>query len=239
MTSLPIVFAPGLMCDGRLFEKQASCFQCDRDVHVADFSQGESIEEYADGLLKAAPSQFFLSGLSMGGIVAFEVWRQAPGRIVGLGLLNTTPFADSPARTKVRLSQIERVRGGELKTVVMEELKPNYLGAKTKQDKAVLDNIYAMAETLGADVFIRQSQALMTRADSVKTLPVISCPTAIICGVEDKVCPPELHTIMNDGIAHSTLDILAGCGHLSTIEAAPDVNRILAKALTTAEGAIG
>lgn len=239
MAALPIVLAPGLMCDGRLFEAQTAFFSSDRDVLVADFSVGESIEDYASALLKAAPPVFFLVGLSMGGIVAFEVWRQAAPRVVGLGLFNTTPFADSPARKEVRLSQIDRVRRGDLKTVVMEELKPNYLGAKTREDEAVLNNIYAMAEALGPDVFVRQSKALMTRADSVETLPAIDCVTAIVCGAEDDVCPPELHAIMDGAIPDATLDVLGDCGHLSTIEAAPEVNRILARTLADAERAIG
>lgn len=235
MSGLPIIFAPGMMCDARLFKAQAAACKASHPVSFADFSKDSTIRDMAVRLLGDAPARFFLAGLSMGGIVAFEAWRQAPERIAGLALLNTTPFADSPARSGVRLSQIERVQKGQLKSVVMEELKPNYLGAKTKRDQAVLDEIYAMAEALGPDVFIRQTEALMGRADSINTLARITCPTAIIAGDEDEVCPPELHDIIHAGISHSSFTVIPSCGHLSTMEAPEAVNKILASCVSNAE----
>ncbi|MEL7485616.1 MAG: alpha/beta fold hydrolase [Pseudomonadota bacterium] len=235
MSKLPIVFAPGLMCDHRLFDEQAAALGEERAISVADFSQDDAIDGMATQLLAGAPDQFYLAGLSMGGIVAFEVWRQAPTRVAGLALLNTTPFADSPARRSTRLSQIERVAEGALKTVVMEELKPNYLGAQTKNDPALLNEIYSMADRLGPEVFERQSRALMTRGDSATTLATINCPTLIIAGDEDEVCPPELHEIMHQGVAGSTYRVVAECGHLSTMEAPDRVTDLLRRHLTDIE----
>ena len=46
-----------------------------------------------------------------------------------------------------------------------------------------------MAEALGRDVFIQQQTAMLGRIDSRKSLPAISCPTAVILGEFDKVTP--------------------------------------------------
>ena len=227
MSRLSIVFAPGLMCDARLFEKQAAAIGAERPVLHADLSRDDTIEAMAARLVDAAPDKFYLAGLSMGAIVAFEVWRLARDRVAGLALLNTTPFSDSPARREVRQSQITRVRGGDLATVVMEELKPNYLGSRSKSDQQVLNEIAAMADHLGADVFERQSCALMRRQDSADTLTEIDCPTLIVAGDEDEVCPPELHEIMASAIVRSALHILRDCGHLSTMEAPDRVTTLL------------
>lgn len=235
MTKLPIVFAPGMMCDSALFEKQMAALEPDRTVCVADFSRDASIAGIAERLLRDAPPRFYLAGLSMGGIVAFEVWRQAPDRMAGLALLNTTPFADSPARSQTRLSQIDRVGKGQLKTVVMEELKPNYLADAHKQDQALLNDIYAMAERLGPDVFVAQSRALMGRDDSTQTLEKITCPTLIIAGEDDEVCPPELHEIMHQGISGSSYHVLPDCGHLSTMESPNDITKLLQSHLSQIE----
>lgn len=222
MRKTPVVFVPGLMCDRRLFAEQANALGGARSVGHADLSKDATIAAMAARLLAEAPDRFCLVGLSMGGIVAFEAWRQAPPLIAGIALLNTTPFADSPARQATRLSQIDRVKRGQLRSVVMEELKPNYLGAQSKGDQALLDEIYAMAASLGPEAFVRQSRALMSRKDSVETLSTINCPTLIIAGAEDDVCPPELHEIMHHGIAGSRLLVVPGSGHLSTMEA-PDI----------------
>lgn len=224
---MPVVFVPGLMCDRRLFAAQAKAIGGARLVGHADLSNDATIDAMAARLLADAPERFCLVGLSMGGIVAFEAWRQATVRIAGIALLNTTPFADSPARQATRLSQIDRVKRGQLRSVVMEELKPNYLGARSKGDQALLDEIYAMAASLGPEVFIRQSRALMSRKDSVETLSTINSPTIIIAGAEDDVCPPELHEIMHRGIEESKLLVVPGSGHLSTIEATEVVTKAL------------
>lgn len=227
MSKLPIVFAPGMMCDARLFRDQAAILGADRAVSVAGFSNDDAIAAMAGRLLDGAPARFYLAGLSMGGIVAFEAWRQAPDRIAGLALINTTPFADSSARHDVRMSQMQRVREGQLKTVVMEELKPNYLAAPHKHDRALLDEIYGMAERLGPEAFLRQTKALMARSDSTNTLNSITCPTLIIAGEEDEVCPPELHEIMYQGIHGSTYSVINSCGHLSTMESPAQVTALM------------
>jgi pimeloyl-ACP methyl ester carboxylesterase len=208
----------------------------ERRVTIADFSRDDTIAAMAKRLLDGAPPRFYLAGLSMGGIVAFDAWRQAPDRIAGLALLNTTPFADSPARHDVRISQLQRVREGQLKTVVMEELKPNYLAETHKRDQVLLDEIYAMADALGPDVFVKQSNALIARADSTSTLSSITCPTLIVAGAEDDVCPPELHEIMHAAVQGSTYHVLKSCGHLSTMESPDQVTDLISKHLEKIEG---
>lgn len=227
MSKIPVIFAPGMLCDDRLFGAQARHLSKERPIQHADLSVDESIEGMASRLLSVAPDRFCLVGLSMGGILGFEAWRQAPERIAGLALLNTTPFADSAARQNVRLSQIERARRGQLKRVVIEELKPNYLGASSKQDDTLLAEIYAMASTLGVDVFVRQTHALMARKDSLDTLPTISCPTIIIAGQEDEICPPEFHEIIHRAVDASQMVIIPGCGHLSSLESPLAVTQAL------------
>ena len=49
-------------------------------------------------VLADAPPRFALLGLSMGGILAMEIARQAPDRVERLALLDTNPFAETPSR---------------------------------------------------------------------------------------------------------------------------------------------
>ena len=49
-------------------------------------------------------------GLSMGGYVAFEVWRRARDRVLGLVLANTRAVADSPEAAAGRRALAERLR---------------------------------------------------------------------------------------------------------------------------------
>lgn len=227
MAPIPLVLGPGLMCDEALFVEQVSHLADRREVRVADFTRQVSIEEMASDLLRDVPGQFCYAGLSMGGIVGFELCRQAPERIAALVLMNTTAEPDTPAKRASRLRQIERARAGELETIVLEELKPNYLAEQSRKDEATMREITAMAGRLGPVVFEQQSRALMSRADSRSTLGSITCPVALVAGDQDVLCPPEQHAQMQRRIERSELHVLLECGHLSTLEQPKRVNRIL------------
>jgi pimeloyl-ACP methyl ester carboxylesterase len=55
--------------------------------------------------LAAAPRRFSLVALSMGGYVAFEIFRQAPERVTNLVLLSTSAGADDAQHRGVLVSE--------------------------------------------------------------------------------------------------------------------------------------
>ncbi len=89
-----------------------------------------------------------------------------------------------------------------------------------------------MGMSLGEAVFLRQSVALRDRPDSTATLATIDCPTLVLCGEEDELCSPQLHREMTSMIPCATLEIIAQCGHLSTMEQPRAVNNALLAWLT-------
>jgi pimeloyl-ACP methyl ester carboxylesterase len=208
---------PGMMLDARLYAHQLAHLGGAHATMVGDLTRSSSIAELAADVLRDAPQRFALVGLSMGGIVAFEVWRQAPDRVTHIGLLDTTFYPDRPERRELRLEHIAKVEMGALREVTAS-LKPLYLSSKNRNDPRLLQAILDMGLTLGAEVFRRQSLALSDRYDSIDTLPTISCPTLILCGREDQLCPVEWHVAMADAIPHADLVVLADCGHLSAME---------------------
>jgi pimeloyl-ACP methyl ester carboxylesterase len=87
---------------------------------------------------------------------------------------------------------------------------------------------------LGPEVFIAQSIALAERPDSGTTLDTIRCPTLVLCGAEDSLCPPALHRSMAGRIAGAALQIVPDCGHLPTLEQPEAVNDALRRWLAAA-----
>jgi pimeloyl-ACP methyl ester carboxylesterase len=75
-----------------------------------------------------------------------------------------------------------------------------------------------LGDDIGAEAFVRQQTAVMSRADSRPTLAVISCPTLVLSGDEDNTIPNSLSAEMADGIPGAKLTILASCGHLPQVE---------------------
>lgn len=207
------------MCDERVWAGQCSDLR-DRttEIMIGDLTRSSSIEGMARDILADAPERFALAGLSMGGIVAFEMWRQAPTRITHLALFDTNAAREKPERRSRRPGEIKKAFDGELREMMIEEFKPNYLGARSRADAVLLKTILDMALDLGAAVFERQSLALRDRPDSRPTLGTITCPSIVVCGREDVLCPPHYHEIIADGIPQATLTILDDCGHMTPLE---------------------
>jgi pimeloyl-ACP methyl ester carboxylesterase len=206
-----------MMCDARLFAAQAGALSRTRAVHHAPIGGQDSMEALAAQVLAHAPPRFALAGLSMGGIVAMEVLRQAPGRVERLALLDTNPLAEAPAVQARRVGQVERAQAGRLDAVMREEMKPNYL-AEGLGKGAILDLCLAMALDLGPEVFARQSAALASRPDQSATLRAFQGPALILMGLEDRLCPRDRHELMVRLMPQARFTVIAGAGHLPPLE---------------------
>ncbi len=230
MNAEPLILIPGMMCDARLFEHQLAAFSHQRFVGVAAIT-GDTIEECAARILADSPSKFALGGLSMGGIIAMEIIRQAPDRITRLALLDTNPKAEAPKVAALREPQIAAAQAGHLRRVMREEMKPNYL-SDGPHVGAILDTCMAMAETLGPAAFIQQSRALQSRPDQQETLRNVRIPSLVLCGEDDALCPIHRHELMAELIPNATLTVIKGAGHLPTLEQPKLTNEALQKWLT-------
>lgn len=214
----PLLLLPGLMCDARLFAPQVEALSEIAEVTVGDLTGASTMAGLAMAVLKAAPARFALAGLSMGGIVAMEVVRQAPERVARLALLDTNHRAETPERQALRSRQIARALRGELRALLIEEMKPLYLAPANRDREAVLEVVLDMALALGPDVFARQSAALRDRPDQTETLRRVAVPTLVLCGNHDALCPPERHAEIASLVAGSRLVLVEGAGHLPTLE---------------------
>jgi pimeloyl-ACP methyl ester carboxylesterase len=222
MAAENVLLLPGMMCDARMWADQIEAIES--PVSIPDLSVHDNFADMAASVLGNAPDRFAVAGLSMGGILAFELWRQAPDRITHMALLDTNPFSDSPDRQSLRLQQIEQVLAGGLRELAVDSLKPLYLAESNRDDEALLNVMLDMAMELGPDTFRRQSLALRNRQDSVETLPLIDCPVTVICGSEDTLCPLSHHEYMANRIPNAELIVIDDCGHLSSMEQADIVS---------------
>ncbi|MBX2824985.1 MAG: alpha/beta hydrolase [Gammaproteobacteria bacterium] len=214
---IPLVMLPGMLCDHRLFASQVAVLSELCQVSVLPVSQHVTVSRIADSVLRAAPKQFALAGLSLGGIVAMEVLRQAPERVERLALIDTNPLADSPVTVKTRIQQIEKVKAGGFVEVVRGDLKPYYLAANN-QHLSIPQLCLDMALDQGPDVFIRQSLALKNRRDQCDTLEQVAVPTLIMMGEQDRLCPLNRHQLMHSLVAGSEFVTIPDAGHLPSLE---------------------
>ena len=227
----PIVFLPGLMCDSRLFQPQIDMLSGQKVIILAPMTGNSNVTGIALDLLDSLPNKFELIGLSFGGIVALEMIRLAPDRILSLALLDTSYLSEPPHISQKRTTQIQAVQDGKLDEVMMHDHIPFYL-ADGSGSGPISDLCLTMAKGMGNDAFIAQSRALISRRDQTKTLKNIKIPTIIICGEHDRLCTVKTHINMAELVKGSSLEIIPETGHLPTLENPKITNRILKEWLT-------
>ena len=204
------------MCDERVWRDMPRALLA-QAVH-ADLSLDDNIPAMARRTLAATDGMLIPIGLSMGGIVALEMARQASARISGMVLSDTNAGADLAERAAARPAQQERVRAGELETLVADELKPAYLAECNRNNQPLRALILQMAVDFGEEVFVRQSEALRTRADLRGVLDEFVGPVLLTCGAEDRLCPPEWHVAMAARCVSGQVEVFDDAGHLLPLE---------------------
>lgn len=223
---LPTVLVAGLNCSARLYAEQIPALWQFGPVTVADHRRDDNMAAMARRILAAAPARFALAGLSMGGYIAFEIIRQASGRVAKLALLDTGAGAEAPERTEQRKPLLQLARQGRFADITENQF--SLLVHHSRHGDAALKAVVrAMNEETGADAYLRQQQAIMSRPDSRPGLAAIACPTLVLVGDDDQLTPPSLAREMAAGIRGSRLVVVPECGHLSTLERPEAVNSAL------------
>ncbi|HIJ61697.1 MAG TPA: alpha/beta fold hydrolase [Rhodospirillaceae bacterium] len=217
MTRSPLLLCPGLLNDAALWRHQLDCLADLADARVTDMTGADSLAALAARALAEAPPRFALAGLSMGGYLAFEIVRQAPGRVTRLALFDTTARPDAPEATQRRRDLIDIARRGGFSRIP-PQLLAALLHPKHVDDPAIRGAALAMAERIGAEAFIAQQTAIMKRPDSRPGLAVIAVPTLVVCGRQDSLTPPAVMAEIADGIPGAHFVVVEDSGHLTPLE---------------------
>ena len=214
------------MTDAVFAPQVAALRAAGHEVIVADHQRDETIAGIAARLLTNAPERFALLGLAMGGFVAFEVMRQAPERVDRMALLATLAPNDGPAQTARRQGYIDLVESGRFADVIEERI-PMLFSPDKREDAALLNIARQMAADTGADTFMQQQRAIMSRADSRPSLPAMQVPVMLLWGDADGIATRAHQDEMLAGLPNARLEIIAGGGHLATLEQPEAVNAAL------------
>ena len=218
-----LLLLPGLMCDAAVWSAQVDALSPGlASCTVADYGDADRIGEMAVRALAQAPQgPLSIAGHSMGGRVALEIWRQAPGRVARLALLDTgfRPLAAGEAGERERagrqqlldLARREGVRA-MARQWVQGMVHPSRLGT------ALEEQILAMFERRTPERFAAQIRALLDRPDAGAVLPTVRCPTLVLCGREDAWAPVAQHEALQQGIDGAVLAVIDECGHMSPME---------------------
>jgi pimeloyl-ACP methyl ester carboxylesterase len=217
-----LILVPGLMCDEAVWEHQARELRDIADITIADHGYLDSLTAMADAILQRAPQRFALAGHSMGGRVAFQVFRRAPERVTAVALMDTacTPRAAGSAgaeEAEQRHRLLNKARKEGMRAMAAEWAQ-RMVHPERLSDTTLMNAIFDMIARKTPDIFEAQITALLNRPNAKGVLPQIHCPSLILCGREDAWSVLAHHEEMAAMIPHGRLVVIENCGHMSTME---------------------
>lgn len=241
MTNEPLLLLPGRLCDERLFEHQVSELEKFCEVTVGDLTKTDGLEQMGQQILASAPSRFALAGLSLGGIVALEIVRLAPGRVTRLALLDTNPGGNTSLQLEEFKAQTRQALHSpqDFLRLITDFFYPQMIHPNRLNDEALKKKVVEMALAVGPDAFVRQNKVLQSRKARWDDLPFINCPVLVLSGREDRVCPLVIQETMTRLIEGAQQVIIENCGHLSTLEQPQQVTAALKEWMQAPAGVIG
>ncbi|HSP32951.1 MAG TPA: alpha/beta fold hydrolase [Thermoanaerobaculia bacterium] len=242
-SGLPVVFLHACPLNRTMGDPQVSALVADcRCIPIDMRGFGDSavvgpysVDQFADdvaGVLDTLQiERAVMIGLSMGGYVAFALWRRHRARVRAFVLANTRSTADTIETVERRRSMIDAAE--EHGSAAVANMQIAGLMGKTTRDKRpdVYDAIHRMMSQAPGDGVIGTLEALIRRPDSTPILGTIDVPTLVVAGDEDVITPTRELRALHAAIAGSRLEVLRQAGHLSNVERPAAFNTIVSEFL--------
>ncbi len=231
MPRSPLVLLPGLLNTRRVYAPQVEALADIADFTIPELWHHDTMGAMAEAVLASAPPTFALCGFSMGGYVAFEIFRRAPERVERIALMDTQAGPDSPETAARRRGFIEQTQIGRFHGI-HPTLLPQLVHPSRIADENISQPLLDMAREVGGDGFVRQQQAILGRADSRSLLVEIDRPAVVIVGRQDLVTPLPRAQQMAADIANARLVVIEDSGHMTPLEKPAEVSAALRRWLT-------
>jgi pimeloyl-ACP methyl ester carboxylesterase len=168
----------------------------------------------------ASAARFHFVGCSLGGVVAFELWRTVPERIASLTLVGT--FAKYQNGETYARDVVAAVHAaGTMERFASARAAKLGLPPGVRTDETIAQ--MACKDTAS---YIASTHATWT-GDYRSLLPSISCPVLVVRGENDGVAPAPYADEIVDAIPGARMEVIGGGGHVVNADVPDRFNAVL------------
>jgi pimeloyl-ACP methyl ester carboxylesterase len=203
----------------------------DSEIGQGPATMGKHARDLAHLLDAVGEAKAAFVGVSIGGYILFEFWRQFRGRVNALVLCDTKPQADASEARANRLKSASDVLEQGTDPFV-ESMIPKVLGRTTLSARPdLLDGARQMMSKMSPEDVSLVQRGMAERPDSVADLKTINVPTLIVIGEEDILATPADGELMRQHISGSQLKIIPKAGHYAPWEQPEAVGPLLRQSM--------
>jgi 3-oxoadipate enol-lactonase len=163
--------------------------------------------------------RFVVIGCSLGGIVAFELWKEAPNRVAAMVILAS--FARYPNGQAYADGIAAAVReAGEMRAFARQRAAT--LGLPPQRLRETIEQMACKS----VPSYLAATQATWT-GDYRDVLSTVHVPVLVACGEHDAITPRPLSEQIAFGIAGAELAMIPGAGHVANADNVAGFNALL------------
>ncbi len=159
-----------------------------------------------------------IGGMSMGGPVVLEMYREAPQRFRGMILIDSAAAPASPVE-KGEWPGFGKLAEQKGTAAMIPILMPQMLTTKTRMaDPALVKFIGGIVKRGSVKAAVGGGSTLANRPDSRPTLAHVKVPVLLLVGMDDPIYAVEMQKMMKASAYGSKLAIIPGAAHAAIIE---------------------
>ena len=190
------------------------------------------VELYAKDMLAVMDhlniKKAIIGGMSMGGPVVLEMYREAPQRFKGMVLIDTTSFPANDVEKAQWPGFGTQARDKGVASMI-PALMPQMLTTATRMgNPALVKYVGGIVKKGSVNAAVGGGGTLANRPDSRPTLAHMKVPVLFVVGADDPIYPVEMDQKMHQDTPGSKLVIVPGAAHAAIIEKPEACNRALA-----------
>ena len=179
-------------------------------------SHSRDLSDTLDALNIQEPVVF--CGLSMGGYIGWEFWKQYPEKTSGMIACNTRAANDSPEVARGRRIAAKSI----FKTgtqVLAQQMAPRLLyNAPQERQQQIQSGVEKIIESTLPDSIAAGQLAMSNRPDATPWLPTIDCPALFIGGEYDEITTTREMTSNAALLPNAQFIEIEKAGHLTPLE---------------------
>lgn len=232
----PLVFIHGFSLDRRMWDDQwdffrgsHTCIRYDVRAHGRSSAPTGPWADHDDLMLLLTHLNIesaHLCGLSMGGGIALDVAVTYPHAVLSLSLLDSAVggYRDWSAEFQRSLAEMHEAANTAGVGVALDLWLESASFEAAREQPEVFTRISRIVRGYAGWHWLNRGEQVVPDPLPFDRLEEIKTPTLILVGERDTEDFRRLSSFLEDGIRGSHREVIAGAGHMTSMEAAREVN---------------